>query len=242
MQPRRQLTIQLRRAERIGGWIYLPIYLLGLSMVLGAVFALLGYDVTDSSVMARINLIYGFVNLLVIAILFRHYLAESLIPVAHHPLRVLGYAALGYVIYYGGTLVMTLIINLIQPDVTNANNEAVSAMALDDLPAMVVFSVLLAPIVEETLFRGLIFSTLHRRSRLAAYAVSMLAFSLIHVAGYVFQYPIGQLALTLLQYLPAGFALAWIYERTDTVWTSVITHMAVNGVSMLAVGYLGQLS
>ena len=241
MQARRQLTVSLSRPERIAGWIYLPIYLVGLSLVLGLVFTLLGYDITQSDITARLNLIYGLINFAAIVVIFHRYLTESLLPVARRPFWFIGHIALGFVIYYFGTLIVTMLLTMVEPEIQNANNESIAVMAEADLRTMVVFTVLLAPIVEETLFRGLIFSTLHRRSRLLAYGVSMAAFALIHVLGFVGVYPLGQLCLSFLQYLPAGFALAWIYERTDTIWTSIAAHMLVNALSMLAMVSLGGL-
>ena len=39
--------------------------------------------------------------------------------------------------------------------------------------------------------------------------------------------------------MPAGFLLARVYEKTDSIWTGIFLHMTVNGVSMLIVSALG---
>ena len=98
---------------------------------------------------------------------------------------------------------------------------------------MCLFTVLFAPLAEELMFRGLIFGSLRPRSRFLAYAVSMLAFALLHVLGYIGSYPVSTLALCLVQYLPAGFALAWALEFSGSIWASIGVHMLANAFAML---------
>ena len=57
MNQKNVLSVRLTRAESIAGWIYLPCYLLLLSLLLGFVLALLGYDLNSSVTQARINLL-----------------------------------------------------------------------------------------------------------------------------------------------------------------------------------------
>ena len=87
------------------------------------------------------------------------------------------------------------------------------------------------------MFRGGVFGLLRRYSRAAAYGASMLLFAVYHIWAFA----AGDAAawLYVLQYLPAGFLLARVYEKTDSIWTGVFLHMTVNGVSMLAVSALG---
>ena len=94
-------------------------------------------------------------------------------------------------------------------------------------------AVVLGPFVEECLFRAGIFGQLRRRSRFLAYLVSMLAFALSHVWQGAISDPT-QL-FHALSYLPAGFALAWIYERSDSIWGSWLLHALSNGVSVLTI-------
>ena len=114
----------------------------------------------------------------------------------------------------------------------NPNNAAVFSMAGEDPGRTAAIAVFLAPLVEEPMFRGGVFGLLRRRSRAAAYAVSTLLFAVYHVWGYLG----GDAAnlLYLLQYLPAGLALARCREKTDSIWTPIFLHMLSNGVSMLA--------
>lgn len=122
----------------------------------------------------------------------------------------------------------------------NPNNAAIFSMAGEELGVTTAVAVFLAPIAEEAMFRGGVFGLLRRHSRAAAYCVSMLAFAVYHVWSYAVSDPTAW--LYLLQYLPASFLLARIYEKTNTLWASIFLHMTVNGMSMLAVSALGRLA
>ena len=102
---------------------------------------------------------------------------------------------------------------------------------------MTAVAVFLAPLVEEPIFRGGVFGLLRRYSRAAAYGASMLLFAVYHLWSYALLD--ASAWLYLLQYLPAGFLLARIYEKTNSLWSAIFLHMTVNGVSMLAYSALG---
>ena len=132
-----------------------------------------------------------------------------------------------------------LLLLLLTGEMDNPNNEAVFSLAGEDLGKTTAVAVFLAPIAEEAMFRGGIFGLLRRYSRVAAYAASILLFALYHIWSFALRDP--TVWLYLLQYLPAGFLLARIYEKTNTIWASIFLHMTVNGVSMMAISALGKL-
>jgi membrane protease YdiL (CAAX protease family) len=80
-------------------------------------------------------------------------------------------------------------------------------------------AVVLAPLTEELVFRGLMFATLRRRAAWpVAAAVSALAFAALHgygVAGFASVWW-------------SGFVWAWTYERTRSVWPAIAAHAAGN--------------
>ena len=64
--------------------------------------------------------------------------------------------------------------------------------------------------------------------------LSTVAFCLIHVAGYVGQEALSSLAVLALEYIPAGIALAWAYEKADTIFAPILMHAVINAVSIQA--------
>lgn len=86
----------------------------------------------------------------------------------------------------------------------------------------------LAPLVEEVLFRGVLYGWLaHRWGGTLAWIVSSLAFAAAHV----------ELAHIILV-LPLGLWFGWLRKRTDSLWPSLVAHMVNNGFAVAAVALL----
>ena len=100
------------------------------------------------------------------------------------------------------------------------------------LGAMTVAAVIVAPLCEEIVFRGYLYPAAKRFTGPAtAMFCSALLFSLAH----------GSLAMLLPLFL-LGFAFAWIYERTGSLWAPIFAHLCVNGSTVLiqlAIRYFG---
>ena len=108
---------------------------------------------------------------------------------------------------------------------------------MDSAPYMtLLIVVLLAPFVEEVLFRGLVFGNLKGKSRPVAYVVSCALFALLHVWQFAVVYQDVTYFLLMLQYLVPGAVLAWVYDRSGTLWTSIALHALTNALSVLAMG------
>ena len=107
-------------------------------------------------------------------------------------------------------------------------------MVQENSTLMTIGIVLLVPIAEEFLYRGLFFSQFYNRKPIAAYLISTVVFAAIHVVGYLGSYPAMRLALCFLQYLPAGIAMGWAYARADSIWASILMHTTINLIGTLA--------
>ena len=83
--------------------------------------------------------------------------------------------------------------------------------------------VVLAPLAEEALFRGLLFGGMAARWGFWPAALASAAI-------------FGAAHLNLSLWLPlsaAGLLLAWVYSRTGSLWASTVAHATLNGVSVL---------
>jgi membrane protease YdiL (CAAX protease family) len=92
-----------------------------------------------------------------------------------------------------------------------------------DATALAAAVVVLAPLAEEALFRGLLYGGL--RTRLPAWlaaVISAVLFGGAHMNASLF------LPLAL-----AGLILAMVYERTHSLWPSTVAHATLNGISVL---------
>ena len=219
-----RLSVSMNPREMRLGWLLMALQLLVLPLVLVAANDLLQLRLTD----AELNFTMFCMNFALTWFVFHRYLWQSLQVFVRDIWRSLRFAVWGFGIQYVATLLLGMLIAHVFPDFSNVNNDHILSMADEQFTLMALGVVLLVPVTEETLYRGLIFRGLHRKSRLLAYAVSMTVFSAIHIVGYLGSASWQTLAIAFVQYLPAGFALAWAYERTDSVWTGILIHMTVN--------------
>lgn len=97
--------------------------------------------------------------------------------------------------------------------------QAFANMVTDTLPAIVA-TCLIAPVVEEMLFRGILLrSFLNQYPRGIAIAYSALYFGVAHLNIY-------QFCLAFL----LGLLLGWLFERSRSLIPCIALHMAVNGM------------
>ena len=147
---------------------------------------------------------------------------------------VLGSACLGLVAFFGLGELSARVLGLVLTEQANLNDAAISAKVGAAPYSTAVIVVLLAPFVEETLFRGYLFGNIREFSRPAAYAASSLLFALLHVWQFAAVNHSWTYLLQMLQYLVPGLVMAWTYERSGTLWGSVLLHAAVNGLAVAA--------
>ncbi|MDA3023583.1 MAG: CPBP family intramembrane metalloprotease, partial [Actinomycetota bacterium] len=94
----------------------------------------------------------------------------------------------------------------------------------------VIAAVVLAPVAEELLFRGLLHRGLRRRLRIVpATALSSVLFAVVHVDVALSQ-PLALVGLTLV-----GVILAVASERTGSLIVPVVIHAVHNAVTIAAV-------
>ena len=122
---------------------------------------------------------------------------------------------------------------------SNPNNQAVASMITEGYGPAAAMAVYMAPIVEELMFRAGLFGALRKYNRIAAYVLSVLAFSVYHVWSFALADPIYW--IYLIQYIPVSYLLARCYESTNSIWTPIFFHMLVNGVSVKMLSMLGEM-
>ncbi|MBM3199010.1 MAG: CPBP family intramembrane metalloprotease [Chlamydiae bacterium] len=108
------------------------------------------------------------------------------------------------------------------------------AFPLTTLEALSVV-ILLAPLIEEFLFRGLLQNfLLQHLSRGKAIVLSSIAFTLLHIAPEQ-AWDNVTLALSLF---PLGCLLGFLYEKYQTLFAPLVLHALFNGISALQLFYL----
>lgn len=217
--------------EQVAGTAFFVIYLVVLPFVTAPLFRFLGtlLGVTISSALQ--NVIYYYILFAVTLIIFHNFLGRTSRQFADNLGGACRMLLVGLVALYGLNELAYRLTNLVMVNRTNLNDTTISAR-IDDAPHMTLLIVVfLAPFVEEVLFRGLVFGNLRGKSRAVAYVVSCALFALLHVWQFAVENQDITYFLVMLQYLVPGAVLAWVYDRTGTLWTSIGLHAAANALS-----------
>jgi len=146
-------------------------------------------------------------------------------------------AGLGVLALVGSRIVVGVLMAL---SGSEAAPEQVLTSDLVDTPGRIALAVLaavvLAPVVEEVLFRGLLHRSLRRRLPVAsATVISSVLFAVVHVEIAMSQ-PLALVGLALV-----GVVLALAYERTGSLVVPVVIHAVHNAITVVAVVVVSRL-
>ena len=215
-------TSRMSKAQYITAFVYFPLHLVILPVLLVALF--MGGFISYTA--ANVGL-YG-IGLIYMLITQFSFLRRDFDALCDRFLFVLRTVLTSYCAYWIFNLIIASVFTAVGFD-DNPNQSAIVDTMDLSAGAVTAMTVFMAPIVEELLFRGAVFGLIRRKSRVWAYIVSVAAFSLYHVLGYALTEPV--FLVYTLQYIPVSWLLARSYEKTDSIWTSILLHMTVNGVS-----------
>ena len=225
-----KLSVSVSRTEMILGLCYIPLQLLVIPVIVVIGNLVLGNPFSD----VQVNFVLFCIDFICVTVIFHKFLLRSLKLSFTMPWRIFRFAGLGFLLYWAGNFVINFIIIALNPDFTNVNNDSIAELTQQNYSLMAVSTVLLVPITEETIYRGVVFGKIYERNPIAGYIVSVAIFSALHVVGYIGSFPATHLLMCFLQYIPAGIALAWAYTKADSIWAPILMHIAINQVSILA--------
>ncbi len=214
--------------ETVAGIVYLIFQFLALPSLLNWFNAQLSHPLNA----AEVNFVFYLINFMVMLLIFHDFLGRSARQITQHPGIFCEGVILGLVAYYACSYVTTWLIQLLVPGFSNYNDKAIFAMRQSNSFLMFIGTVILVPPFEECMYRGLVFRNLYKKSRLAAYIVSIVLFAIIHIIGYIGKYSPLELLMATLQYLPAGLCLAWSYVRGETIFAPILIHAAINYITI----------
>ena len=226
----KKLTVSMTRTETVFGLFYIGIQILVLPYLLVFGNQIFGNPLSK----VQLNFLFFAIDFICIVTIFRGFLKKCAICGLEHPWRLLRYAGCGLLLYWAGSILVNVVILNVYPDFSNVNDQSILELTKENYLLMSIGTVLLVPVVEETLHRGVIFGTLYRVNPLVGYLVSTLIFSALHVINYINAFSPLHLFLCFLQYIPAGLCLAWAYVKADSIWAPILIHIAINQLGVLA--------
>jgi len=224
------ITVKMSRWEKILGWVLLALHLLLLPIIIALVCMLLSIEMTN----ATLNIATFIAGWVLTVAFFGRFLWRNFQNFRKN-LQAGLYAALGgFGIYYVLNIFVSIIIMNIAPDYSNVNDSNIAEISNNYYLIMLLCTVVLVPLTEEVLYRGMLFGLVWHKNRILAYVVSSVVFSAIHMVGYIGQADPTDLVIGLFQYLPASIGFGYAYEKSDSIWAPVLIHSFVNLLGMLA--------
>lgn len=225
------LSISMTRRERLLGWSFFPVSLLVLPLFIGLISSLLRVSLS----LTVLNILYFTIDFVCIVGIFYRFLWESLKAAWAKRWKCLLYAFEGLCMYFVCMLMVSVIITpWVGPNFSNVNDSAIAELSNEHTGIFIFCAVLLVPVVEETLHRGLVFQSLYRKTPGLALCVSALFFAGIHLIDYIGTTDWNILLACFVQYLPAGIILAGSYAISDTIIVPILMHAVINLIGFVA--------
>ena len=133
---------------------------------------------------------------------------------------------------FASNIISAVLMDALGIDGTSVNQEALAQVAQSTIYAkisLVIFTVILAPVIEEFIFRKGVFGLLRKYDAYVSIIVSGILFGLIHV---LFDPEL----LMVVPYLVSGFTIAaMFYIAEENIFVVIIGHSLVNIVGVTAI-------
>lgn len=217
----------MSRVRRVLGWIYLPVHILVLPVLISLLVTFSPAGLSD----ADGNLIYYLVSTAFVLAVMYDFLRRDFDVLLDGPVRCLivlvSSILLAYILSFAAGLIMLALGEVEE----NPNDQAIGVIMGTGAGKMIAVGVFLAPIVEEVLFRGVVFGSIRRKNRILAYVVSIAIFAINHVWPYAAASMDAAVLVYALQYIPLSYVLTRAYERSGSIWISIFFHMGYNALA-----------
>ena len=190
-------------------------------------------SVTTNTATVWLNFAVDLITALIALVILRKFIKRQWKDFMNNKLSIIIAGCLvGYFFTLCANAVGNSIVKIFVDQSSSVNQQQVESLT-KSIPAIMFFVTgFLAPIGEELIFRGVIFTGLRKYNRVLAYVVSAFLFGFIHVMNSVFAGNIGEM-IQMIPYVCSGLVFAYIYESTDNIWGSILTHMTNNIIAIV---------
>ena len=115
------------------------------------------------------------------------------------------------------------------------NQDQISGLVRRNPYLYTLMATVFAPFVEEIVFRGCIYRRIEASGhKYLGFLISSLIFGLIHVITPLLQGDWSQ-GIYIIVYGSLGMVMCYVYEKTDSLFCSILLHMLNNAISILGV-------
>ncbi|MFQ9254744.1 MAG: lysostaphin resistance A-like protein [Faecalibacillus intestinalis] len=231
------------KQKAIGFILLFPLYLYVIPRFANfGIYLLLKYtNITrDTTILGiYLNLICSLLSFVLVVWLLKDFLIDNIKRFKEHFTDNFVYSiTIGIVMIYGISIVANMIINFV---LGGGSNDSANQLLFEDYLnngalLMAFQSVVLAPILEELLFRGLVFRSLRDKSKWLAIFASSFLFGFY---TFILLYLLPSIATNLfVSYGGMGFAFSYAYEKRKTICVPILMHMINNLVAIILLVFM----
>ena len=225
------------REKKISWFLILPLYFfIGQFIIIYlfvAVLNIFDLKMTINSLNALYNLVFCSVFSILTIIVLKKFIKKSFMAFKGNWKKDLFWASTtGIVTLYVIQYAIGLLFFLFMPESTSANQDVIVEMMQTDIIPIFITTVILAPVLEELIFRGIIFNSLYQKNRIFAHFFSSFLFGFMHIYSALFNGEIGQL-LYLIPYGVMGLVFSFVYEKKGNIIVPIYLHLLNNLISIL---------
>ena len=209
-----------------------------LSLVIAYIFKLVGINFSDFNYIdyACLNTFIELIMFVVVLLFYKKYLKKDLVLFKlnkkDYIKKIISYFLIFLIVKYGVALFSSLLLVMLGSDLVTSENQKTVVTLAKTLPFMMMISTsLLAPFVEEGIFRLGIKKVINNKYLFIL--VSGLIFGFMHI--FPTELPLYVALIESLNYVTMGLLLAYIYNETDNIYVVVIIHALNNLLSMLMI-------
>ena len=116
---------------------------------------------------------------------------------------------------------------------TSANQSLIESV-VDSKPLLMFFTtVFLAPVLEEIIFRGMMFAWIYEKFPRFAHIISSFLFAFAHVALGMLSGNVGEF-IQIVPYFLMALVLSKLYEKSNNIYVPIIAHTVNNFIAVVA--------
>lgn len=217
----------------------LPLYFIGSSLIgtalLKFVIITFSLHLDEMAINAYLNLIVDLGMLLYVVWILKDSLKQQLHDFKKDIKKNLLYGCIiGVLFIYGVGFLGNIISALLGATTDSQNQVLITTMARAYPVMMFISTVILAPILEEIIFRGMIFGWLYEVNPKLAHFISAFIFGFVHVMIAMMSGNISEF-IQIFSYFFMGFALSYLYEKRNNIYVPILAHTMNNLISMVLI-------
>lgn len=222
--------------------IILPLYIYCGSLILSALlkFVLMHFPIQLDYLTANayLNFVMDLAMLVIVFFILKDMIVEQWKDYFKNIKSHLLYGCLiGPLAIYGLGMIGGLITVALGETSVSQNQNMINMMTQSKPILMIITTVVLAPILEEFVFRGIVFGWLYEYNRVLAHLLTAFVFAFVHIMMAIFA---GNMAewLQVFSYFFMALPLSYLYEKSDNIFVPITTHVINNLISILLILFI----